>query len=246
LSNAAGARDTDAVFGPSIGLVIELFGASPDVLLCVKSTQGRYLVVNDMFVRRMRCRDAGELIGRTVDDFFPSDLALAYRAEDRALVRSGLTRANQLEVITDVGGRRDWFLTTRTLHREDGYDDVIVAVSTPTDLGSQLGAGLRAAIELAEQPDRRGLRVADLADAAGLTTDQLERAMRRVLGVSPKQHLMAIRLSRAATLLATTDRSLTEIATACDYYDQSQFTTYFKDAYGVTPGQFRATSMPRP
>ena len=81
-------------------------------------------------------------------------------------------------------------------------------MSTPTDLHSHLGAGLRAAIELAERSDRRGLRVADLADAAGLTTDQLERAMRRVLGVSPKQHLMAIRLQRAAALLAIGSREL--------------------------------------
>lgn len=227
--------------------MIELFESSPNVLFCVKSPAGRYLVVNDMFVRRMRCRDASELIDRTVDDFFPADLALAYRAEDRALVQSGVTRKNQLEVITDVDGRREWFLTTRVLHRADGFDDAIVAVSTPTDLGAragELGAGLRAAIEFAERTDRRGLRVTDLAEAAGITTDQLERAMRRVLAVSPKQHLMAIRLDRAAALLATTDWSLSDIAAACDYYDQSQFTTYFKEAYGVTPGQFRVTSSP--
>jgi AraC-like DNA-binding protein len=228
------------VLPPSTRLVIELFESSPSVLFCVKGADGRYLVVNDMFVRRMR-------IGRTVDDFFPVDLALAYRAEDRALLQSGVTRKNQLEVITDDEGRREWFLTTRVLHREAGFDDVIVAVSTNTELGSRsgdLGAGLRAATDLVAQPGRRGLRVSDLADAAGLSTDQLERAMRRVLGVSPKQHLMAIRLDRAAGLLATTTDSLSDIAAACDYYDQSQFTTYFKEAYGVTPRQFRMTSAP--
>jgi AraC-like DNA-binding protein len=240
-------RENDGVLASSTRLVIELFESSPNVLFCVKSPDGRYLVVNDMFVRRMRCRDRSELLGKTVDDFFPTDLALAYRAQDRALLASGVTRKNQLEMITDVDGRRDWFLTTRVLHREPGFDDAIVAVSTHTDLGSRsgdLGAGLCAAIELAEQSDRRGLRVSDLAETAGLTTDQLERAMRRVLGVSPKQHLMAIRLDRAATLLATTDDSLSDIAAACDYYDQSQFTTYFRDAYGVTPRQFRLASAP--
>ena len=250
LSNAAsgGSRGRlGFVFSPCTRLVIDLFDSSPSVLFCVKGSDGRYLVVNDMFVRRMRRRHASELIGKTVDDFFPSDLALAYRAEDRALLRSGVTRKNQLEVITDVDGRREWFLTTRVLHRAAGFDDVIVAVSTNTELGSRsgdLGAGLRAAIEVAARPDGRGLRVSDLADAAGLSSDQLERAMRRVLGVSPKQHLMAIRLDRAANMLASTDNSLSDIAAACGYYDQSQFTTYFKEAYGVTPRQFRITSTP--
>jgi AraC-like DNA-binding protein len=242
-----GICETVHVLPPSTRLVIELFESSPSVLFCVKGADGRYLVVNDMFVRRMRRRQAGDLIGRTVDDFFPPDLAVAYRAEDRALLQSGMTRKNQLEVITDDEGRREWFLTTRVLHREAGFNDVIVAVSTNTELGSSaddLGAGLRAATDLAAQPGRRGLRVTDLADAARLSTDQLERAMRRVLGVSPKQHLMAIRLERAASLLVTTNESLSDVAVACDYYDQSQFTTYFKEAYGVTPRQFRMTSAP--
>ncbi len=260
LSNRTERSDkTRFVIPPATRLVVDLLGSSPNVLLFVKRPDGRYLEVNDTFVRRMRCADRSELIGKTVDDFFPPDLAAAYRAEDRALLQSGRPRRNQLEVITDVDGRREWFLSTRVLHRhhggghgggdggEDGADDVIVAVSTQTGLGSggALGGALRAALDVAARGDRR-LRVSDLADAAGLSTDQLERAMRRVLGVSPKQHLMALRLDRAVTLLATTDDSLSDVAAACHYYDQSQFTKYFKDAFGVTPRQFRAGATGRP
>ncbi len=233
---------------PSTRLVVDLIGSSPNVLLFVKRPDGRYLEVNDTFVRRMRCADRSDLIGKTVDDFFPPDLAAAYRAEDQALLKSGRPRKNQLEVITDVDGRREWFLSTRVLHRHDGEDDVIVAVSTQTGLGSRggaLGEALRAALDVAARDDPQRVRVSDLADAAGLSTDQLERAMRRVLGVSPKQHLMALRLDRAVTLLATTDDSLSDVAAACHYYDQSQFTKYFKDAFGVTPRQFRVGAVGR-
>ena len=231
------------VLPPATRLVVELVGSSPNVLFCAKRPDGRYVEVNEMFVRRMRCADRSELIGKTVDDFFPPDLAAAYRAEDLALLASGRSRKNQLEVITDIDGRRDWFLSTRVLHREPGHEDLIVAISTQTGLRSRagvVGAALRHALDLAARPTQVPLRVGDLATAAGLSTDQLERVMRRVLGVSPKQHLMAMRLDRAAVLLATTELALSEVAAACQYYDQSQFTKYFKEAYGVTPRRFRA------
>ena len=102
---------TRLVLPPATRLVVDLIGSSPNVLLFVKRPDGRYLEVNDTFVRRMRCADRSELIGKTVDDFFPPDLAAAYRAEDQALLKSGRPRKNQLEVITDVDGRREWFLS---------------------------------------------------------------------------------------------------------------------------------------
>ncbi|MCP3933823.1 MAG: helix-turn-helix domain-containing protein [Actinomycetia bacterium] len=230
------------MLAPSVQLLVDLFESSPNVYFCVKDTKGRYLAVSEMFVHRWD-RRRHELIGMTVDDFCPPDLARLYRAEDKALLLSGRTRVNRLEAVADATGQRHWFLTSRSLHRADGYADVMVAVSTPTDLGAragQLGDGLRRAIELAEQTDRGALRISDLAEEARLTTDQLDRAMRRVLGVSPKQLLMAIRADRAASMLTTGDETLANIARACHYYDQSQFTTCFKDAYGLTPSQFRS------
>ncbi len=230
------------MLAPSVQLLIDLFEASPNVYFCVKDTEGRYLSVSEMFVHRWD-RRRHELIGMTVDEFCPPDLARLYRAEDRALQVSRQPCTNRLEAVADAAGQRQWFLTSRSLHRAEGFADVIIAISTPTDLGAragQLGQGLRRAIELAGRRDRRALRVSDLAEEAGLTTGQLDRAMRRVLGVSPKQHLMAIRAEHAASMLTTGNETLADIARSCHYYDQSQFTTCFKDVYGLTPSQFRS------
>ncbi len=231
------------VLAPAVQLLVDLLEPSPNVYFCAKDTGGRYLAVSEMFVRRMGYRRR-DLIGMSVDDFCPPDLARLYSAEDRALLLTARTRRNRLERVSSLEGR-DWFLTTRHLHSEKGFDDVIIAISTPVDLGERsdrLGEGLRRAIELAEQPDRGALRVTDLAAEAELTTDQLDRVMQRVLGASPKQLLMSIRADRAASLLIGTDDSLASIARSCHYYDQSQFTRLFKDAYGLTPNQFRATA----
>lgn len=229
---------------PSTQLLVDLFEATPHVMIFVKDQHGHYLAVNDMFVRRMQRQRQSDVVGYCADDFFPPDLAIAYRAQDQSLLRTGLPVRNQLEIITDAHGRREWFLTTRLLHHDKGFDPVIVAVSTQAHIavrGHDPGAGLQAAIDLAGR-DRQGrLRVIDLARAAQLTTDQLEHAMRNVLGVSPKQYLMRTRLDRSAMLLATTDLTISDVAAKCGYYDQSQLTKYFKAAMGLTPRQYRAT-----
>ncbi|MEZ5342203.1 MAG: helix-turn-helix domain-containing protein [Acidimicrobiales bacterium] len=224
--------------------MLELFNTSPHVMVVVKDRDRRYLAVNDMFVRRLKRRNKGEVVGFTAADFFPPDLALAYDAEDHALLHTGRATHNPLEIVTDHGGRRDWFLTTRVLHyAEPGAEPIIVCVSNRAPLpASQAGtiAGLQAAIDLATKTPDRSLRVSDLAEAAGMSTDALERSMQRVLGVSPKQYIMRTRLERAASILATTSLSLTEVAAKCGYYDQSPFTRYFRDGVGMTPGDYRS------
>jgi len=231
---------------PSTQLLLNLFDTTPHVMICVKDTHSRYIAVNDAFVRRTSRKHPRELIGKRAAEFFPPLLAVAYDAQDQSLLRTGIAVRNQLEIITDRGGRPEWFLTTKVLHdRDRGHEPEIVAVSTQAQLPQrhgETGFGLRAALELTFGDELGRLRVEDLARAANMTADQLERSMRKVLGTSPKQYLMAARLDRAATMVATSSAPISEIATRCGYYDQSQFTRYFKVSIGMTPGEYRRTA----
>jgi AraC-like DNA-binding protein len=230
------------------GLVVDLLGAVPHVMLCVKGADGRYVAANDAFVRRARRRRLDEIIGRRASDLFPTDLAASYEAQDRAVLRTGRPVRNHLELITHgrvaddrEGGR--WYLTSKVLS-EAGSGPVVVVLSVDANLGNRanVASGLRAAVELANEHVDAPLRVADLARAAGMSTDRLERAMRRSLGISPKQYLIRQRAERAAMLLATTDRSIAAIAADCGYYDQSQLTRQFRAHAGMTPSDYRSVA----
>jgi AraC-like DNA-binding protein len=87
--------------------------------------------------------------------------------------------------------------------------------------------------------------VADLADAAELTATQLERAIKRALGLSAKQLMLRFRLEEAIMRLRTTDASVAQIATECGYYDQSAFTRQFKRVVRMSPGAYRAAQRLR-
>lgn len=226
-----------------IHLLLELFDGVPHVMVSVKNAEGRYVGVNRAFVRRSRRRHHREVLGRRAGDFFAPALAASYEAQDRALLASGQAVRNQLEVIADSEGSRAgrWYLTSKVRGTTDEHGTVVVATSVDAQLGDRVDAatGLRAAIELAHARCHEPLRVHDLAAAADMSSDRLERAMQRTLATSPKQYILRIRAERAATLLATTDRSVAEIAADCGYYDQSQLTRQFKRHIGTTPSGYR-------
>lgn len=222
-------------------LLLNVFETVPHVMVCVKDEGGRYTAVNDAFVERTTARHAREVLGRRAADLFPAHLAPAYEAQDRSVLRTGKAWRNIVELIADASGRPDWYLTTKVRTVDDGVREV-VGVSVPAQLsrgGTERAGNLRAAVEFVQAHFAQPLRIEQIAGAAGLSTDQLKRAMHRSLGVSPKQFLVRTRIDQAAFLLTTADEPISAIATACGFYDQSQLTRQFTATIGQTPGAYR-------
>ena len=61
----------------------------------------------------------------------------------------------------------------------------------------------------------------------------------RFRGTKPDAFVLERRLARARELLTSTDLSLSEVAFAVGFADQSHFTRHFRQTVGVSPGQFR-------
>ena len=90
---------------------------------------------------------------------------------------------------------------------------------------------------------RTGEASIDLAEPPpGSRFAQLDRALRRTIGLSPKQLLLRARLDEAMRRLDDTDLPIaTDRQSECGYYDQSSFTRQFRRATVViTPGTYRA------
>src|SRR5262249_61602257 len=89
---------------------------------------------------------------------------------------------------------------------------------------------LRAKV-LADARYFEALDVDDLARAAGLSRAHFSREFRRAFGVSPHSYLLTRRLERAAALLRTTDRGVSEICFAVGLRSVGSFTTSFPRTY---------------
>lgn len=78
-----------------------------------------------------------------------------------------------------------------------------------------------------------------IAEALGVSANYFSRVFRRELGLSPWQYLARLRIMRARTLLADTDMSVTDIATAVGYSSAAYFSRAFRKEVGRSPLDYR-------
>ena len=77
------------------------------------------------------------------------------------------------------------------------------------------------------------------AGIAGLSIFHFARQFKYSEGMTPHHYLVSRRVERAKELLAGSNLSLSEVAFAAGFADQSHLTRRFGQIVGITPGQFR-------
>ena len=84
------------------------------------------------------------------------------------------------------------------------------------------------------------LALQDLADAAGLSRFHFARMFRRTYGTSAHQHVIALRVQRAQSLLEMRALSVAEVALACGFSSQSHLTSTCRRVLGATPARLQS------
>lgn len=219
-----------------------LFEGLPRVMFSLKAPDGRYLVVNQAFADRAACKTAATVVGRTAADLFTPELAVSYAAQDAALLSGGRPVRRQLELITRPGGTLGWYITNKTLLSDaQGTPIAIAAVSVDVELPANRSgvSGIEAALCAARTRFAEPLVASDLARAAGMRTPQLDRRVRRLLGLSPRQLIVRIRVEEAVHRIVGSTRPLAEIAADCGFSDHAAMTRQVKELLGVPPSALR-------
>lgn len=78
-----------------------------------------------------------------------------------------------------------------------------------------------------------------LANVSGMSKYHFLRTFRRVIGMTPYQFLLSVRMRRAALLLATSSEPVSAIAFDAGFGDLSTFNGRFHDTFGTNPGSYR-------
>ena len=223
----------------SLRVFTELVQGIPQVMASAKGTDGRYVFVNAGFCDRVGL-NADRIIGRTVEDFFATEMAESYAAQDAQVIVTGKPLRGHLELIVRADGSLGWYVTNKSALKDE--DDVVGVAVLSIDLQSQVNsahAGLAEVIAAVRRDIHAGWRVAQMADVAGLSSSQLERLCRRTLGIPPQKLLQRLRLEHAVQLITSTTMSMGDISAECGFYDQASFTRQFRSVLGLTPGAYR-------
>lgn len=103
------------------------------------------------------------------------------------------------------------------------------------------GDALEQLLAAIQKSPERWWTVAELAELAGISDDQLRRDFLRHTGMLPKNYIEQFKMHRAAELLHA-GASIGETAKKLGYRDVYHFSRRFKVRFGVAPGRFRAKS----
>lgn len=228
---------------PGLREPIELMAAMPNVGLFVKNLESRYVYNNDFHrIRYDRIKEE-DLVGKRARDFFPALLGDAYEANDRVVFTTGQTIRNQIWLVPTIRGTPGWFLSSKCPLRSPEGDVVgllglMYPIDTPEDQRAYFG-NLQQAIEYIDTHFVDEITAEGLAALAKLSVPHFNRLFRKVLRLSPMEYVLSLRVQEAQRLLSTTQSSLSEIAAATGFYDQSHFTKRFRRVTGMTPSEYR-------
>lgn len=122
------------------------------------------------------------------------------------------------------------------------FIDSLLRSSTSTQLGK--GNRLRdfyikEAFAFIEQNFQNDISVEDIAAACGLNRSYFGKIFHESMGKTPQEFLISYRMTKATELLKLTDLSIADIGNVVGYPNQLHFSRAFKNAYQVSPRQWR-------
>lgn len=115
-----------------------------------------------------------------------------------------------------------------------------VATRQSTDVVAVADKHISTAIRFIRERACNGITVADVVKQVPLSRRILETRFQKLLGRSPHEQIMAVKLERVKRLLAETDLSLAVIADRAGFKHVEYLSVAFKRQTGVTASEYRA------
>lgn len=232
----------------AISLLVELFEHVPDTAFFVKDLKGGYLAVNKSLAERVGALSPESLLGKTVRDIYPAELAERFACQDESVIRTGRPVLEKLELHWYARRKAGWCFTTK-LPIRDAEGHICGVVGLSRDLHAPVGAGqipvgLLRALDYLETQYSEPLSPATLARMAEMSAVRFACLIKRLFQITPSQLISQTRLAAASRMLEDTSKQVAEIAYASGFYDHSAFTRAFRATTSMTPTQYRRRRKP--
>ena len=225
---------------------LALFDLIPDVSFFVKDRDGRFMSLSLHKHEHCGVKTEADAIGKTDHDFFSRPRADAYRADDLAVMESGVPLINRVEASPEVFDSPRLVATSKIpLRNRRGEVVGIAGFSRPLDEVSGYTDVNRRFAQVIEHIHQRygdPINSSELARLAGLSVSQFDRRFGEAFGASSRQYLLRIRIEAAARLLASTEQTVSEIAFACGFHDHAHLSKSFRKMILLSPKAYRAAN----
>jgi len=114
-----------------------------------------------------------------------------------------------------------------------------VVTRQSTDILAVEDTEVAEAMRFIRQHSKRIIQVSDVVDSVGLSRRALQQRFRRIFGRSVYDEIKRCRLEQIVLMLAETDLSISQIASAFGYAGIEKLSRYFQREKGMTPLAYR-------
>lgn len=116
------------------------------------------------------------------------------------------------------------------------------AEKKPTERALRDGARIKVMLQYIREHYGEALTLAKIAGSASISESECLRCFRNMIGSTPVQYVRQVRIQKAAELLESTGRKISDIGAECGFLEMSYFAKTFRELKGCTPGDFRKRS----
>ena len=114
-----------------------------------------------------------------------------------------------------------------------------IADNRQSELTSVSTAALADVLRFIEENYSGAIKLADMANTAGITEQHLCRLFKKNFQMRPMEYLTKVRIQHAKEMLVYSEKNIADIAKAAGFPDNSYFSAQFKKYEGITPGEYR-------
>jgi PAS domain S-box-containing protein len=235
-----GGVDSVLDFGDAL---VAAFDHVNDVHVFVKDRHRRFTALSAPFAIMLGYRLPQQIVGLRDEELSPEYLADHYRRHDEQILETGEGLIDLVELVRNVNGSYDWFLTTKMpiIDRDGGVVGIVghTRALTKRDANTEKLLSYTPAVELISSSFHQPLTVDDMAATMSMSSGAFTRGFKEHFSCTPYQYLRRTRIMAACDLLSTSELSLSEISARTGFYDQSHFSRDFKADRGITPTEYR-------
>ena len=125
-------------------------------------------------------------------------------------------------------------------------DELVQSSSTRRDSksGPLRDFYIQEAVTFIQQNYQRSITVEEIADICKLNRSYFSKLFREVMGCTPQEFIIRLRLTKATEQMRMTSDPIGDIARRCGYPNQLHFSQAFKKRYGLPPREWRKENKP--
>lgn len=228
--------------GPAMQLLVDLMENVPGMALVVKNAKGRIMFTNHYNANVSGWRSVDDMQGYTSEELYPPDQAAVYANRDREVMESGIPI---VERVYGFVADRSTNLNCVTVRPVMSVDDERIGTATVYWRAQQKMRTanwydpIRKAVVYLNEHYSENITVERLAKIAHYSPAQFRRLFHELTQMSPSDYITNVRINAAKTLLGTTDRRISDIATDVGFFDHAHFIRTFRRVVGTTPAKYR-------